>query len=113
MYAAGRFDRRGGAALPVERQSVRRWVAAHEELGAVAEAHEAMTLPSAQFVPLQLSTADSERRHAGYRDRTQARRHHGHASLARLRCWRVREVAAGMAAVIRIEAIWQVPPPLP
>src|SRR5258705_407588 len=33
---------------------LRRWVAAHEERDAVAEAHEAPTLSSAEFVPLQL-----------------------------------------------------------
>ncbi|WP_075643383.1 IS66-like element accessory protein TnpA [Paraburkholderia ginsengiterrae] len=33
---------------------LRRWVAAHEELDSVAEAREAMALPSAEFVPLQL-----------------------------------------------------------
>lgn len=33
---------------------LRWWVAAHEELDSVAEAREAMALPSAGFVPLQL-----------------------------------------------------------
>ena len=40
------------------------------------------------------------------------RRHHGHASLACFERRRVREIAAGVVAVIRIEAIWLATEPL-
>lgn len=38
---------------------LRRWVAAQEELDAAERAREAMIVPTAAFVPLQLDTADA------------------------------------------------------
>lgn len=38
---------------------LRRWVAAQEERDAAAQAREAMILPSAEFVPLQLGSAQA------------------------------------------------------
>lgn len=35
---------------------LRRWVAAQEELDAAAQARESMSVPSAEFVPLQLGS---------------------------------------------------------
>ena len=38
---------------------LRRWVAAQEELDAAADARASMTVPSAEFVPLQLGSTES------------------------------------------------------
>ena len=38
---------------------LRRWVAAQEELHAAGQARESMIVPAAEFVPLQLGTADA------------------------------------------------------
>jgi transposase len=38
---------------------LRRWVAAQEELDAAEQARQSMIVPTAQFVPLQLATAEA------------------------------------------------------
>lgn len=38
---------------------LRRWVAAQEELDAAADARASMTVPSAEFIPLQLGSTES------------------------------------------------------
>ncbi|CAB3809310.1 hypothetical protein LMG28138_06094 [Pararobbsia alpina] len=89
---------------------LRRWLKAQEERSA-APALSGATIPAAEFVPLQLCDAKSSevsqdivvelRRGAS-----------GHVALARERCWRVRAMAAGMAQMIRIEAMWLATEPL-
>ncbi|WP_439896936.1 IS66 family insertion sequence element accessory protein TnpB [Burkholderia ubonensis] len=76
---------------------LRRWVAAREELDAADEARQSLSLPAAEFVPLQLEAPGR-----GDRD----------GALAAMRCGRLRNLVARVAAVIRIEAIWLATEPI-